>query len=157
MYDFNNTCNCIAPRHGEFEMSSNKLVLIRGIPGSGKSTLAKEIESDYGFEHIETDMYFTDKFGEYDFDRTKVKEAHEWCFAQVEDLLFAKKDVVVSNTFVKFKDIEPYFKLSKKYNYNFAVIKCINTFGNIHNVPESVIENMTAQFENISGEVIRNV
>lgn len=138
-------------------MSSNKLLLVRGLPGSGKSTLAKEIESRYGFEHVETDMYFIRKDGDYEFDKTKIKEAHDWCYSEVKELILIKKDIVVSNTFTTFKEIEPYIILSKRFKYNFAVICCTGKYQNIHNVPEATIENMVKRFETIPGEAIRNV
>ncbi len=134
----------------------NKLLLIRGLPGSGKSTLAKKIEFESNFEHIETDMYFVNKHGDYEFDVTKIKEAHDWCHGQVVDQILLKKDVVVSNTFVTFKEMEPYVKLSKRYKYNFAIIRCNGKFGSIHNVPEQTINNMIEKFEDIPGEVVKN-
>lgn len=136
-------------------MSTKKLLIIRGLPGSGKSTLAKQIESDYNFVHLETDMYFMDKFGEYNYDKTKIQEAHNWCLRQVEAVAIDKKDIVVSNTFTTFKEVEPYIKLSNRYKYNFAIICCSGKFKSIHNVPESIIEKMKLRFEQIPGEIIR--
>ena len=40
-----------------------KLIIIRGLPGSGKSTFAKSLNCT----HFETDMYFTDSEGNYNF------------------------------------------------------------------------------------------
>ena len=53
--------------------------------------------------------------------------------------------------------MEPYVKLIKKYKYNFAIIRCNGNFGSIHNVPEQTINNMIERFEDIPGEVIKNV
>ncbi len=55
------------------------LYLLRGIPGAGKSTLAKQL----GDAHFEADSYFMID-GEYQFDPTKLRKAHEWCQGQVE-------------------------------------------------------------------------
>jgi predicted kinase len=41
-----------------------KLFLLRGLPGSGKSTLAEQL----GGSHFETDKYFVDEHGNYNFD-----------------------------------------------------------------------------------------
>ena len=52
------------------------LVICRGICGAGKSTFAKTL----GGKHYEADMYFIDPIsGEYKFDGSKIKLAHEWC------------------------------------------------------------------------------
>ena len=50
------------------------LYIARGLPSSGKSTFAKTL----GGTHFEADMFFMVD-GEYKFDHTKLKEAHEWC------------------------------------------------------------------------------
>ena len=52
-----------------------ELFLLRGLPGSGKSTLAKSISE----VHYEADMYFVDADGNYNFDATLLKDAHNWC------------------------------------------------------------------------------
>jgi len=64
-----------------------ELLLLRGLPGSGKSTLAKLL----GGEHIEADMYFM-KDGEYHFDGSKLKIAHEWCRNQASYLILSLKN-----------------------------------------------------------------
>ena len=58
---------------------NKNLYLLRGIPGAGKSTLAKQL----GDSHFETDGFFMVD-GEYKFDPTKLRKAHEWCQSQVE-------------------------------------------------------------------------
>jgi len=58
------------------------LTLVRGLPGSGKSTFANFIWNDYAI--CEADKFFTDKEGNYNFDASKLKEAHKWCKEQVE-------------------------------------------------------------------------
>ena len=58
---------------------NKNLYLLRGIPGAGKSTLAKQL----GDSHFETDGFFMVD-GEYKFDPTKLREAHQWCQSQVE-------------------------------------------------------------------------
>jgi uridine kinase len=57
----------------------SNLILVRGAPGSGKSTFVKNYMKDLTrrFAHYEADMYFIDKDGEYRFDGSKIKRAHE--------------------------------------------------------------------------------
>lgn len=130
-----------------------KLLIIRGLPGSGKSTLAKNIEKIHDFNHVETDMYFINVNGEYIYNKSLIQKAHLWCMNEVESLLKDNLDVVVSNTFATFREIEPYVELSKKYKYNFAIMRCDGDYGSIHNIPEEVINNMKLKFELIPGEV----
>ena len=59
-----------------------ELILLRGLPGSGKSTLAKiilQLRSTDEPEVLSADDFFEDKEGEYNFDPTKLKEAHNYC------------------------------------------------------------------------------
>ena len=75
----------VGPTVSEFlgiEEQSNmkELFLLRGLPGSGKSTLANSL----GGTHVEADMYFLDPQGEYIFDASKLKHAHQWCQDTVE-------------------------------------------------------------------------
>ena len=58
-----------------------ELFLLRGLPGSGKSTLAKSLDGI----HIEADQFFM-AGGEYKFDASKLKEAHNNCLTRVKSL-----------------------------------------------------------------------
>ena len=58
------------------------LTLVRGLPGSGKSTFANNITNE--FSVCEADKFFYDKEGNYNFDATKLSQAHKWCKEQVE-------------------------------------------------------------------------
>ena len=117
----------------------SKLILIRGIPGSGKSTLAKTIPHD---SHFEADMFFMIN-GEYVFDNTKIKEAHEWCQEQTRNALNRNEIVIVSNTFVKKWEMESYLKMCP----DAKIIIANGKYKNIHNVPDAVIERMVNNFE----------
>ena len=52
-----------------------ELFLLRGLPGSGKSTFANFVWNEYAI--CEADKFFYDKEGNYNFDATKIKQAHE--------------------------------------------------------------------------------
>jgi predicted kinase len=121
------------------------LYIVRGIPGSGKSTFAKTL-SDL---HIESDMFFI-KEGEYKFDGSKIKDAHNWCQDVVEHWMDENKPkIVVSNTFTQEWEMEPYFELSKTHGYKTFSIIVENRHGNesIHGVPEDKLEQMKNRFE----------
>ena len=127
------------------------LILCRGVSGAGNSTFAKTL----GGIHIEADQYFIDAEGNYKFDGSKIKLAHEYCRAQTEAWMQTKGDqvnadkIVVSNTFTQFWEMEPYFELAKKYNYKIFSIIIENRHGgtNEHNVPEDKLEQMKNRFE----------
>lgn len=124
-------------------MLNPELVLVRGLPGSGKSTIARNME---GYIHIEADMYFVKKNG-YQYDPSKVKEAHAWCQKRTKDALSIKRNVVVSNTFTRIFEMEPYFEMAKKYGANIRVIEAKGNYKNIHNVPEQIIALMKGRWE----------
>ena len=72
------------------------LYIVRGLPGSGKSTFAKQLVS-HDFLVCEADKYFIDKeTGEYNFDFTKIKDAHKFCQDTVETYM---KDSLVNDQF----------------------------------------------------------
>lgn len=125
-----------------------KLLLIRGLPGSGKSTLAKLLLSTGAYQsHYEADMYFCTPEGEYNFNPIKLSLAHKWCLEMTTEALKTGKSVVVSNTFSQLWEMAKYIQLAKNNNYDLQVIECQSNYGNIHNVPESVLVQMSKRWE----------
>lgn len=125
-----------------------KLIILRGLPGSGKSTYA-QVFVKKGYKHFEADMFF-ELDGEYKHDPSRIKEAHKWCQDQVSNAIFAGHNVVVSNTFVKLWEIEPYLNLTGET----TVVKCVGEYPNIHGVPIEVIKRMKENWQNFKGEFI---
>jgi predicted kinase len=128
------------------------LTLIRGIPGSGKSTLARQLLQSYLrnrelAKHLEADMYFVDGDGNYVYDKSKIQDAHRWCQQQTLVHLAYNFDVIVSNTFVEKRHMQPYFEMAEKWKYQVRVILCQNEYGSIHNVPQESMEKMKKNFE----------
>jgi NEDD4-binding protein 2 len=133
------------------------LYIVRGLSGSGKTSLAGEITNPIWcsdrkafFKDVySADDYFTDEQGNYNFDPSKLKDAHEDCQKNVE--LAMTKDYVckiaVANTFSQAWEAEPYFKLAEKYSYSPLVVECQNTFQNVHNVPQESIDAMAERWE----------
>jgi predicted kinase len=121
-----------------------ELFLLRGLPGSGKSTLAKSL----GGMHMEADMFFI-KDGEYKFDASKLREAHEWCQQTAESWMKAGLHVCVSNTFTQEWEMQSYFELAKKYGYRVHSIVVENRHNGVneHGVPEETLTKMRDRFE----------
>lgn len=123
------------------------LVLVRGIPGTGKSTIAKELAQKFTMKHFEADMYFVDANGMYDFNYEEIQSAHSWCKWTTDWSLGLGKNVVVSNTFVKWFEIQPYQTLAKKYGYELIIVEATGDYLNVHGVPPETLERMKKNFE----------
>jgi predicted kinase len=128
------------------------LYLLRGLPGSGKSTLARFV----GDAFVEADMFFL-KNGKYEFDGSKIRDAHAWCQSTVREWMQMNADtygleyseIAVSNTFTQEWEMEAYYNLAKEFNYKvFSIIVENRHDGvNSHGVPEDKLEAMKSRFE----------
>jgi len=98
------------------------LYIVRGLPGSGKSTFAQTLECPV----FEADMFFVNSQGVYNFDFTRIKDAHAWCQEMVEDQMF-----------------------KKTYGYKVFSIVVENRHEgeNVHGVPADKLEIMRNRFE----------
>jgi predicted ABC-type ATPase len=125
------------------------LYIVRGAAGAGKSTLAKKLGCDY---HFEADMWF-EQFNNGQFDPTRLYAAHQWCQNQTKEAFMRhahnNTSVVVSNTFTRQWEIEPYRKLAQEIK-GVNLIEIIvdkSPFKSIHNVPDEVVQKMQERFE----------
>lgn len=129
------------------------LILLRGLPGSGKTTLAHIIlQHPAGLEQevLSADDFFENENGDYNFDSTKIKEAHNYCqFRCSERMRQEKSRIVVANTFTQEWEMEDYFKMAERYNYRVHTIIVENRHGNqnVHGVPEDKLQQMKNRFE----------
>lgn len=133
---------------------SGVLFLVRGLPGSGKTSFASAIWNDYAV--CEADKFFYDKEGNYNFDPSKLKEAHNWCKNEVEIRMQDHQnnqqyypEIAVSNTFTQEWEMEDYFKLAGKYGYKVVSLILENRHGSqsVHGVPEEKLQIMKDRFE----------
>jgi predicted kinase len=134
---------------------NKKLYIVRGLPGSGKSTFAEALVGN-DFLVCEADKFFYDKEGNYNFDGSKLKEAHESCRNLVETYMKDSllndqfyREIAVSNTFTREWEMQAYVDLAKEYGYTVFSIIVENRHGgeNVHGVPQEAIQKMKERFE----------
>jgi predicted kinase len=128
------------------------LILLRGTPGSGKSTIGEIILQTPNSQEpdvLSADNYFYEN-GQYNFDVTKLKEAHNDC---QQKCAFKMRNevskIVVANTFTQEWEMDAYFEMAKRYRYRVHSVIVENRHGNqnVHNVPEEKITQMTERFQ----------
>lgn len=130
-----------------------KMILVRGLPGSGKSTMAREIAAGsnfrgpgMGYAHLEADQFFYEN-GVYNFDASKLHQAHQRCLLNARTCLEGNQSCVVSNTFTTKKELKPYFDLALEFNIAPVVLLAQNVFGSVHGVPDETMKKMQERFQ----------
>lgn len=130
-----------------------ELILLRGIPGSGKSTLGDVILHCPGSnpsDVLSADNFFIDHKGNYNFDVTKLKQAHNECQQKcAERMKLELSRIVVANTFTEKWEMESYYEMAERYGYRVHSLIVENRHNgvNIHDVPEEKLEQMKNRFE----------
>jgi predicted kinase len=133
------------------ENSDKTLFIMRGLQGSGKSTLAKALASSQG-QVFASDDYFMIE-GEYNWDASKIKDAHEWNYRRIECALNNNIPiVVVDNTNItlwELNNLREIVLLAGTNGYNVKIMTPNTSWAfdvdelfkrNTHNVPREVIE-----------------
>lgn len=127
---------------------NGNMIILRGLPGSGKTAFANYLVYFNNFVICTADDYFYDQQGNYNFDYSKISEAHKYSREKCEKALKEGRDVIVANTSVKEDEINEYIKLANQYNYRYFSLIVENRHGNenIHGVPDETIEKMKNKF-----------
>jgi predicted kinase len=128
------------------------LILLRGLPGSGKSTLGDVIlrTPQQNPSLLSADDFFIDENGNYNFDSTKLQEAHSQCQLRcAERMKLQLSKIVVANTFTQDWEMEPYFEMAERYKYRVHTVIVENRHGNqnVHGVPEDKLQQMKDRFQ----------
>lgn len=123
---------------------SRKLIILRGLPGSGKSTwAAQQHAAIYSADH-----WFVGRDGIYRFDRRQLNYAHGHCESGVlMGMKLGLPVIIVDNTNVTNKEMQPYVDLGKRYGYEIEIRTFTGGYKSVHNVPQATIERMRARWE----------
>jgi hypothetical protein len=124
------------------------LSIIRGLPTSGKSTLARK----FGCLHLEADMFFMVD-GSYRYDALKIEAAPLWCQRMAFHALLLGFDVVVSNTFTRVWELDPYLQMAKESGSQVSIYRTTRDFVGLHRVPELTLEAMRLRLEDVEREI----
>lgn len=97
-----------------------KIVIMRGVPGSGKSFAAKKIVENFRGESVccSTDNFFMVN-GEYKFDPSKIKIAHEWNKSCVRAAIEKSIPlIIVDNTNTQKWEYSNYVDMAREAGYS---------------------------------------
>ena len=130
---------------------AGNLIIVRGFPGSGKSKVAKKLAEKLKYYHFEANMYFTDSNGTFKYDKSKLADAHNWCFDQARDCIRAGYDVIVANTFTRIWELEKYLRIAGVENV--TVVRCGNDQGTSKNISDVIISRMRSNYEPYDNEI----
>jgi uridine kinase len=131
---------------------TKQILILRSVSGAGKSTLAKVLTSRIGWVTVCADDYFTDAAGNYNFDATKLSNAHAECKVNFIEALNEStvEGIVVANTNTSTAECKFYEQEAAKVGATVFHIVIENRHGNsnIHNVPDNVLERQEANIRN---------
>jgi predicted kinase len=126
------------------------LIILRGLPGAGKSTLANLLAGEH-FPVLSVDDYFTDaETGAYAFEYEKNHLAYKACEEGTEKHLQAGTEkIFLANTFTMDWEIEPYFRMAEKYNYQLHVVTVekYHSGHNVHAVSDAQLFKMAEKYK----------
>ncbi len=139
-----------------------KLIILRGPSGSGKSTLARKFVNELARDraYFEADSFFM-KDGKYEFDANKLPQAHAQCQKGVSDCMTVGMEmIVVSNTNMRSRDMEPYFMLAHQHGYEVEVYRTPDPWDaklfasrNVHGLTEAMIQRQIDRYQPLENEV----
>lgn len=110
-----------------------RVFVMRGLPGEGKSSMTKALckwlRPQIGQANVvvvSTDLFWYDEDDNYNFDISKLSEAHAWCLNTYHDLLVGKIPVIiVDNCNIHAWEAAPYMQLAIAHHYDPALIDVV--------------------------------
>lgn len=135
-----------------------KFIVLKGCPGSGKTFLANSLLTKYeGAVILSTDNYFEDFYGEYNWQRAMLEEAHAYTYYLF--LLEMRKltpVVILDNTNVEYREFKKYVDRAKRSEYEIEILEPDTPWKfdvdelvarNQHGVPRETIQRMLNRWE----------
>ena len=109
--------------------SNHVMFIMRGLSGSGKSTLVKAIKSIYAkdatgdFVICSADNFFMSN-GSYNFDISRISDAHDDCQNRMKEAVTSRvRTVVIDNTNVMYWEMKTYFQNANKEGYHVILVE----------------------------------
>lgn len=125
-----------------------KMTILSGLPRSGKSTYANTINAvKISRDTIREELYGTKNNMEHEEEVSKVFNE------RLIEVLKNKEDIVIDNTNLKCKYVQPFIELANKYNYEVLIIRFFTDFITLwkraeeSNFPIGVINRMASSQE----------
>ena len=127
------------------------LFIIRGISGSGKTTLARQLVSHMmAHAYFEADMFMVNANGEHEWAPHKLSWAHKECYKRITNMLNQNKSVILSNTSLRYREVENYLTFCKENNHGVMIYTTSGEYGSVHNVPDHTMQNQRKRLMNES-------
>lgn len=142
-----------------------KMVILRGLQGSGKTTLAAKLATEAKAAGKTAVICTADDFfnveGRYQFDASKLGQAHHECRRRARAACEARTDLVaIANTNLSTQERKPYLEMATEFGY-VAEIAMVGDFSpefaevcaarNLHNVPREKILKLAERFRGTEG------
>ena len=126
------------------------VIIIRGTSGSGKTTFANLFADPKVI--CTADDFFYDKSGKYNFDPSKLGDAHKACQNKFECALKddSVKLVIIANTNVRQSDYQYYVDKANENNVKYisVVLEKRHDNKNVHSVPDFVLQRQHDSLKN---------
>jgi hypothetical protein len=91
-----------------------------------------------------------DDKGNYNFDATKLKQAHNDCQQKcAERMKLEISRIVIANTFTEKWEMDTYYQMAERYKYRVhtVIVENRHESKNVHSVPDEKLEQMKNRFE----------
>jgi uridine kinase len=128
--------------------------ILRAASGAGKSFVTEKLTKHIGWVACSADDYFTDKDGNYNWDATKLGNAHGACKNAYMEALKESTvtNIIVNNTNTQEKEWKFYQQEAEKIGADviFLVIENRHSGNNVHSVPPA---HVTVQEERIKNNL----
>lgn len=131
--------------------------ILRGLPGTGKDEIAKYLGNNHSDPPVilSTDQFFIHD-GKYQFDKTKLVEAHKATWEAFKSAISSSSEVIIiNNTNIKKFHYAHYVDYAQRHGYLTSLVTIpANDVSdrelatrNIHSVDQGTISKMRKEFE----------